>query len=114
MTRWTHCGEAFIAGDVVRWTEPVWAEKGRRKKKLVKVGTRRMTAEVLSEDGKDFVHLKVLKCEIVSSLAARPVEPAKKGELVRRKRKTIGKGSGERLKWSEESARSLAVSKFVS
>ncbi|MGH9455455.1 MAG: hypothetical protein ACRD2O_15960 [Terriglobia bacterium] len=51
MTRWTHCGEAFIAGDVVRWTEPVWAEgkwKRRGKKKLVKVGSRRVTAEVLN------------------------------------------------------------------
>ena len=55
MTRWIPCGEEFIVGDVVRWTEPVWVEKGKRKKKLVKVGSRRMTGEVLAEDGKGFV-----------------------------------------------------------
>ncbi|MGH9451296.1 MAG: hypothetical protein ACRD11_12285 [Terriglobia bacterium] len=55
-----------------------------------------------------------MKCEILSNLVVRRLDPFKKGELLRRKRKTKGKGSGERLKWSEESTRSLAVSKFVS
>jgi len=114
MTRWTPCGEEFIVGDVVRWTEPVWVEKGKRKKKLVKVGSRRMTGEVLAEDGKGFVSFSVLKCEVLSNLVARPLEPFNKGDIVRRKRKTIGKGSGERLKWSEEAARTLATSRFLS
>lgn len=60
------------------------------------------------------MYLSVMKCEILSNLVVRRLDPFKKGELLRRKRKTKGKGSGERLKWSEESTRSLAVSKFVS
>ena len=46
MARWIVCGESFIIGDVVRWAEPVWMEKGKRKKKVIKVGTRRVIAEV--------------------------------------------------------------------
>jgi len=115
MTRWIPCGERFIVGDVVRWTEPVWVEKGRRKKKLVKVGSRRVTAEVKTEGhSRGFVHLSVLQCEILTNLFARSLEPLPKNHVVKRKRTTIGKGSGERLKWSEEGARALAVSKFVS
>jgi hypothetical protein len=40
--------------------------------------------------------------------------PFKKKQIIRKKRSTIGKGSGERLKWSEEGARALVVSKFMS
>ena len=39
----------------------------------------------------------VCKCEILANLAARVLEPFKKGEIVRRARRTIGRGSGERL-----------------
>jgi hypothetical protein len=42
-----------------------------------------------------------------------PLKPLKKGEIIRKQRSTIGKGSGERLKWSHEDARSLIVSKFL-
>jgi hypothetical protein len=37
----------------------------------------------------------------------------RKKETIRKLRSTIGKGNGERLKWSEEGARSLVVSKFL-
>lgn len=50
--KWIPCGEKFIVGDVVRWKEAVWVEKGKRKKKLIKVGERRVTAEVLGTDRK--------------------------------------------------------------
>src|SRR5437899_3052723 len=113
MTRWMPCGEAFIIGDVVRWTEPVWVEKGKRKKKLVEVGSRRVTGEVRTEDTKNFVFVEVMQCEILSNLVARGLEPYRKGMIVRRKRTTIGRGSGERLKWSEEGARALVTSKFL-
>lgn len=55
MPKWIACGEKFIIGDVVRWTEAVWVEKGRRKKRLIKVGERRVTVEVLTTDQKGFV-----------------------------------------------------------
>ena len=60
--------------DVVRWNEAVWVKKGRRRKKLIKVGEHR------ARDPKGFVRLSVYKCEILANLAARVLEPFKKGE----------------------------------
>jgi hypothetical protein len=113
MTRWIPCGEGFIVGDVVRWKEPVWAEKGKRKKRLVKVGERRVTGEVTLAETRGFVVVSILKCEILASPTQRALAPYRKGDSIRRKRSTIGRGSGERLEWSEEGARALAVSKFA-
>ncbi|MDA1315817.1 MAG: hypothetical protein O2968_21045 [Acidobacteria bacterium] len=98
---------------MVRWKEAVWVEKGRRKKRLIKVGERQVTVEVLTTDQKGCVSLTVLKCEILANLAARVLEPYKKGELLRRARRTIGRGSGERLAWSDEDARAHVTSKFL-
>jgi hypothetical protein len=84
MPKWIPCGEKFVIGNVVRWKEAVWVEKGKRKKKLIKVGERRVTAEVLTTDAKAFVCLSVCKCEILANLAARVLEPFKKGGSIRR------------------------------
>ena len=113
MARWIVCGESFIIGDVVRWAEPVWMKKGKRKKKVIKVGTRRVIAEVRNANPKDWIYLSVLKCEIPANLQARVLEPYPKGELLRRKRKTIGRGGGERMVWSDERAREMVTSKFL-
>ena len=116
MGKWVPCGESFIVGDVIRWTEPIWLESAKKKKgkKAVrKIGERRVTAEVLAIDGRGYVSLSVCECEILSNKDGRPLKPFKKKQLIRKKRSTIGKGSGERLKWSEEGARSLAASKFL-
>jgi hypothetical protein len=110
MDKWIPCGEKFIVGDVVRWTEPVWIERGKQKKRLVKVGTRRVTAEVLTIRG--YAYLSVCQCEILSNTQGLSLEPFKKDEIIRKKRSTIGKGGGERLKWSDEGARALTESKF--
>jgi hypothetical protein len=77
---------------------PSWVEKRKRKKKLIKVGERRVTAEVLGADRKGFVCLSVCKCEILTNLTARVLEPYKKGDGIRRARHTIGRGSGERAR----------------
>jgi hypothetical protein len=115
MPKWIACKGDFVTGDVVRWTEAVWAKDARRRrKKPLNVGKQLVTAEVLTEDGKGFVYLKVMKCEILSSLYAKELEPLKKDQIIKRKRVTVGKGGVERLKWSDESARALAVSRFMS
>ena len=57
--------------------------------------------------------LSVRKCKIPGNLAARVVEPFKKGDGIRRARRTIGRGSGERLAWSDEDARAHVTSKFL-
>jgi len=116
MGKWIPCGERFIVGDVIRWTEPIWLESAKKKKgkKAVrKIGERRVTAEVLAIDARDYVSMSVCACEILSNKDGRPMEPFKQKEIIRKKRSTIGKGSGERLKWSEEGTRSLAASKFL-
>jgi hypothetical protein len=65
-------------------------------------------------DGRGFVSLSICECEILSNPEGRTLEAFKRKQVIRNKRRTIGKGSGERLKWSEEGARSLAASKFLS
>ena len=116
-TKWIPCGEKFIVGDVIRWIEPIWLELKKKrkggKKKVEKLGTRRVTAEVRKVDAGGYVSLSVLECELLTNTHGLPLKPLKKGETIRKQRSTIGKGSGERLKWSHEDARSLIVSKFL-
>lgn len=116
-TKWIPCGETFIVGDVIRWTEAIWLElkkKKKGKKKVEKLGYRRVTAEVLKVDARGYVSLSVLECDILSNTTdGLPLKPLKKGEIIRKQRSTIGKGSGVRLKWSHEDARALIVSKFL-
>lgn len=117
MPKWIPCGDKFIVGDVVRWTETIWLElrkKKKGKKRLEKLGERRVTAEVLRVDDQGYVHLSVCACEIVANKHGLPLEPFEKNDVIRKKRSTIGKGNGERLKWSDEDARMLAASKFLS
>ena len=114
MQNWIACGESFIPGDVVRWKEPVWPQKkSRSKRKIQKLGDRLVTAAVLTTDNKGYVRLSVLKDEIVDNKFGMPLKALPKGELLTKKRSTIGKGSAERLKWSDESARDMAISTFV-
>jgi hypothetical protein len=88
-------------------------EEKKGKKKVEKLGTRRVTAEVRKVDAGGYVSLSVLECELLTNTHGLPLKPLKKGEIIRKQRSTIGKGSGERLKWSHEDARSLVVSKFL-
>lgn len=120
MDKWIPCGEKFIVGDVIRWNEPIWLElkkkkKKKAKKKVEKLGARRVTAEVLSTDASGYVSLSVCECEIISNVHNLPLRllTLRKKETIRKLRSSIGKGNGERLKWSEEGARSLVVSKFL-
>jgi hypothetical protein len=51
----------------------------------------------VTTDPLGLARLTILKCEIPASLVARALEPFKKGEYVRRARRTVGRGGGERL-----------------
>src|SRR5690348_6321844 len=107
MPNWIKCGENFITGDVVRWTEAIWPERKPRskKKKPEKIGERLVTAAVLTMDSKGFVRLSVMKDEITANKYGMPLKPLKKDQIIVKKRATIARGSAERLKWSDESAR---------
>jgi hypothetical protein len=73
-----------------------------------------VTAAVLTMDSKGFVRLSVMKDEITANKYGMPLKPLKKDQVIVKKRATIGRGSAERMKWSDESARALAVSRFLS
>lgn len=113
---WIKCGADFISPDVLRWTEAVWLEPKRktRKRKATKAGERRVTAAVLTLDSRGSVRLSVIKDEILENKFGMPLKALKQDDVIVRKRATIERGNPERMKWSEESARSLAVSKFLS
>ena len=116
MPKWIECGEDFITGDVVRWTEAVWLEPKRKtkKKRAEKIGERRVTAAVLTVDNKGFVRLSVIHDEILANKYGMPLKSLKKDQVIVKKRATIARGKPERMKWSEETARALAVSRFLS
>ena len=115
MPNWIKCGEDFITGDVVRWNEAVWLEPKRKtkKKRAEKIGERRVTAAVLTMDSKGFVRLSIMKDEITANKYEMPLKPLKKDQVIVKKRATIGRGHAERMKWSDESARAMAVSRFL-
>jgi len=116
MRKWIPCGGKVIVGDVACWPEPIWKEKGKRKKTLVQIGVRLMTASVTRLEGKDWVHLSVLECVIKDIQQPKPLAPLRKGEALKRKRSTLERGQAHRLAWAGadgEAARALAISKFM-
>lgn len=114
MTNWVSAEDGFIAADVIRWKESAYERRGRRGRS-VKVGERRVVAEVLQMDEQDgWVHLLVLHVETLSEVQGRAIRTAlPAGAKTKRKKKTIARGKPERLLWSDESARAVIVSKFL-
>jgi hypothetical protein len=113
--KWIPCGDGFIAADVVRWKESVWEKRSRRRNaRVINVGERVVTAEVLREDAEGWVYLLTRACAVLSErLPGRKVPVLPKGENLRRKRRTIERGNPERLLWSDESVRAIVASKFL-
>jgi hypothetical protein len=104
MANWIPAGNNFIPADVLRWTEPVWKPRSSKKAKLLKIGLRQISAEVLKdEDG--WVQLLVLENVVTENNSIKPIPPLKKGAELKRKRATLENGNPERLLWSDESAR---------
>jgi len=112
---WIKCGTDFIAGDVLGWTEAVWLEPKRRtkKRKGTKAGERRVVAAVLTLDDRGYVRLSVIEDKITENKFEMPLKALKRHEVIVRKRATIERGNPERLKWTDETARPHAVSRFL-
>ena len=103
----------FIKADVIRWTEVAYKNSRRINGKPVRLGERRLTAEVLSEGHEDgWVHLLVRGCEILSEMEGRSVPLLKLETEIKRAHKTILRGKLERLLWSDESVRARLASRF--
>ena len=112
MAVWVPVGDGFIEADVIRWKEPVF--RNRRYGQPARVGDRLVTAEVLSDGGRDgWVDLLVRGGEAVSASLGWNLSdvwlPAT-GSETRRRRRTLLKGNPERLAWSDESARDIVAS----
>jgi hypothetical protein len=112
MAIWMPVGGEFIEADVIRWKEPVF--RNRRYGQPARVGDRLVTAEVLSDGGRDgWVDLLVRGGEAVSASLGWNLSdvwlPAI-GDETRRRRRSLLKGNPERLAWSDESARDIVAS----
>lgn len=98
MARWIACGGNFDIGDVVRWTEGVWHQPRRgRKRKAMRVARQEVTAQVMTYHTSGWVYLQVLKCEAGESWYGLGIEPLKKSAIIKRKRTTLEKGGAEKL-----------------
>lgn len=114
MAVWIPVGGDFIAADVIRWKEPVFHRRGSRSRaRPVRLGERLIIAEVLREEGAEWVYLLVRGCEAVSKFTTREVPLLSNEREIKRKRNTIARGKAERLQWSDESVRSKLTSKFL-
>lgn len=114
MSEWIACGEAFIEADVIRWKEAVWKPKARKNSRAVRIGERTITAQVLKVTPDGWAVLVVKKCETANAETWwRTIPALKAGAELRRRPATIGRGRAERLRWSDESARSAVASRFL-
>lgn len=112
--RWEPCGADCEIGDVVRWTEGIWHSKRKKKKrKVTRLGTREVTAQVMTLDPKDYLYLSVLKCVVIENRYGRAIAPYKKSHLIKRKRGTLGRGGAEKLAEPDPPKRPKVVSRFA-
>ena len=75
-------------GDVLEWAEPDWFKKGKRTPEFFKKSERLLTAQITSMD-KTYVHLEVLRCEVLSDQSATGVKTPKPGQGIVRKHWTL-------------------------
>src|SRR5215472_327107 len=77
MHKWVPCDGNYITSDVVRWKQAIWSSeefKSSKKKKVARLGERRVTAEVLTVDNKGFIRLSVMKDEILENMYGMPLK----------------------------------------
>jgi hypothetical protein len=113
MAEWVPIKEGFIAADVIRWKEKVYMPRRARRGRVVRLGERMVTAEVLKgTDSKGWVRLLVRQCETLVEYTIRRLPSYMNGAEIKRARRTIMRGNPERLLWSDESAREVVANTF--
>jgi len=83
---WDFC-ENPKKGDIVKWTEPLWAKPNKPRGKRDKIGEQNITAKVITT-GK-IVELQVISVEKISGDAELTV---KEGDNIKRKETSLEKG----------------------
>lgn len=116
---WSNDISRLTVSDVICWTDPIWPENKRRRKRgkganVRPNGEQRVTAELLELDSRGYLKLVVLKAVIEKNTHGIPLKTFKKGETIVKKRSTIERGNPMRLKWHDEGHRSSEISKFLS
>ena len=108
--------DGFIEADVIRWKEGIYERKGPRQGRVVRIGDRLVTAEVLGEaDEEGWVCLLIRSSEILKLKDRKKPHMwmLKKESETKRKSSTLQCGNLERMLWSEESARDVIASQFI-
>jgi hypothetical protein len=106
MVKWLSCrGEDIAEADDIRWTDVAWKPRTRG----VKIGEHDIEGKVESCD-REWVHVRVKSCQTRPD-AGWTVESFKKGDLLRRRRVTLHRGSVQRMTWTDESVRGIVTSK---
>ena len=75
-------------GDILRWTEPLWAAPNKPRGKPDKIGEQQITAKLMVVE--ELLNFKVLSVEKLSTGEA--VLKVKEGDDIRRKRTTLEQG----------------------
>jgi hypothetical protein len=103
-------GPEFIiveGADILRWTDTIW---GRRRG--LTIGTREVIAVLLPRpDSNKTVKLSVLACKATVEQVGAGSGMLKNGEAIKRPLLALFYGKVERLQWSDESARSIVMSR---
>lgn len=90
---WKKCPSPGI-GDILRWTEPLWAAPTKKRGRPDQIGTQQVIAEVTAID--DVVTLTVHEVEILSADAEGATTKIKPGDSIRRKKDSLQRGDCHR------------------
>ncbi len=116
MPKWMPCNGSFVAGDVIRWREPVWGRRRAGKKKAPPIGEMLIVAQVV-ECGAEWVWLSLQSSKTKNAETWwKKIPELKEGATLKRQRATLSKRNAERRSWGGkdgESARTLAASRFL-
>lgn len=84
---WVPCTTP-VAGDIIRWEEPLWAKPNKPRGKPQKVGEQRVTGKVVEND-----ELVIIEVMDVEKLTRRPAPlNVKADDIIRRKMTSIAMG----------------------
>jgi len=112
MAEWVRCTvkDPFLEGDVVHWEEPI-RERHPKKRDLVKIGEREVTAVLMKELRDGWLELEVISSTvIVDYTESRRANPEPKNKKIKRHRGTLFKNRARRSRktWDNEARETVA------
>lgn len=89
MTTWIPCTSRPRAGNVIRWTEPLWAPPTQKRGLRDKLGEQRLVARVVAFQ--DYADLEVITVEKMAGPEEVPLS-VKAGDRIKRKESSLAQG----------------------